>query len=39
MEIRLIFFIIGIIIAVLYYIFEIYGQENFELFAYNIGIT
>ena len=39
MELRLIFLIIGIIIAVLYYIFEIQGQKEFELFAYNIGIT
>jgi hypothetical protein len=39
MELRVIFGIVGIIISVLYYIFEIYGQIEFEPFAYNIGIT
>jgi hypothetical protein len=39
MELRVIFGIVGIIISVLYYIFEIYGQIEFESFAYNIGIT
>jgi hypothetical protein len=39
MEVKIIFILLGIVIPVLYYIFEIFGQIEFEPFAYNIGLT
>jgi hypothetical protein len=38
MELRFIILIIGIILLVLYYLFEAWGHYEFEPFAYNIGI-